>query len=172
MIATALTRPWPSRVRGRRWWPRLVRRRARAVDDAEGTGRRPADASDLHPLSPTADFVFTDPGVMSSHDAFGHPKALVATHRAYAAGQDSSNPDITPVDQDLSGLPRLDVHCGANELLSTEVDRLEVAAHRYGVPISVHRWPGWYIMADRLPEGRQVLDEAAAAIRKAITTVA
>jgi acetyl esterase/lipase len=66
------------------------------------------------------------------------------------------------------------VFAGEKELLRTEVDRLQQAANRAQVPISVHlvprMWHGWYVMADRLPEGRRVLESAGQAIRESVAS--
>jgi len=120
-------------------------------------------------LSPTVDFGFRDPAILRAKDAFVHPKFVIAGHAAYVNGNDASLPDLGPVSQDLRGLAPIHVLVGEDEILRTEVDRLKQAAQGQGVAIEVRTWSrmwhGWYVMADRLPEGRRALEEVGALIR-------
>jgi acetyl esterase/lipase len=123
-------------------------------------------------LSPTVDFGLRDPAIVRAKDAFVHPKFVIAGHAAYVNGNDASLPDIGPVYQDLRGLATIHVLVGEHELLRTEADRLKQAAQEQGVVIEVQMWPrmwhGWYVMADRLPEGRRALQAAGALIRASV----
>jgi acetyl esterase/lipase len=123
-------------------------------------------------LSPTVDFGLRDPAIVRAKDAFVHPKFVIAGHAAYVNGNDASLPDIGPVYQDLRGLATIHVLVGEHELLRTEADRLKQAAQEQGVVIEVQAWPrmwqGWYVMADRLPEGRRALQAAGALIRASV----
>ena len=123
-------------------------------------------------LSPTVDYGFRDPEILRAKDAFVHPTFVLTGHAAYVNGNDTSVPDLGPVDQDLRGLAPIHVLVGEHELLRTEVDRLARAAREQGVAIAVQTWPrmwhGWYVMADRLPEGRRALAEAGALIRAGV----
>jgi len=120
-------------------------------------------------LSPTVDFGFRDAAIWRANDPFVHPKFVIAGHAAYVHGNDASLPDLGPVYHDLRGLAPIHVLVGEHELLRTEVDRLKHAAQEQGVTIEVQTWPrmwhGWYVMADRLPEGRRALEDAGAVIR-------
>jgi acetyl esterase/lipase len=119
-------------------------------------------------LSPAVDYGAAE-RALGARDAFVHPRFVVAGHAAYVSGHDPSVADLAPVGQDLRGLAPLQVFVGEHELFRAEVDRLQDAARRQGVTIDVRIWPGmwhgWYVMADRLPEGRQALDAAGAAMR-------
>lgn len=123
-------------------------------------------------LSPTVDFGFRDSGVWRAKDAFVHPKFLIAGHAAYVDGNDVSLADLGPVYQDLRELAPIHVLVGEHEILRTEVDRLRHAAQEQGVTVEVLTWPrmwhGWYVMADRLPEGRRALEQAGALIRASV----
>lgn len=123
-------------------------------------------------LSPTVDFGFRDPGVWRAKDAFVHPKFVIAGHAAYVDGNDPSLADLGPVYQDLRELAPIHVLVGEHEILRTEVDRLRHAAQEQGVTVEVLTWPrmwhGWYVMADRLPEGRRALEQAGALIRASV----
>ena len=120
-------------------------------------------------LSPTVDYGFRDVGFLRAKDPFVHPQFVLVGHAGYVNGNDPSLPDLAPVDQDLRGLAPIHVLVGEREILRTEVDRLEQAARAQGVTVQVETWPqmwhGWYVMADRLPEGRQALKQAGALIR-------
>ncbi len=121
-------------------------------------------------LSPAVDYGIAERD-LGSRDAFVHPRFVVTGHTAYANGNDPSVADLSPVGQDLRSLAPIRVFVGENELVRSEVDRLQQAARTQGVTIEVRAWPGmwhgWYVMADRLPEGRQALWEAGALIRAA-----
>jgi epsilon-lactone hydrolase len=120
-------------------------------------------------LSPTVDYGFRDQGILRAKDAFVHPTFVLTGHAGYVNGNDTSLPDLGPVYQDLRGLAPIHVLVGEHEILRTETDRLTQAAQQQGVAIAVRTWPGmwhgWYVMADRLPEGRRALAEAGRLIR-------
>lgn len=124
-------------------------------------------------LSPTVDYGFRDAGILRAKDAFVHSKFVLVGHAGYVNGNDTSLPDLAPVDQDLRGLAPIHVLVGEGEILHTEVDRLEQAARAQGVTIQVQTWPrmwhGWYVMADQLPEGRRALKQAGALIRASLS---
>ena len=119
-------------------------------------------------LSPAVDYGVSVTALGSS-DAFVHPRFVVTGHAAYVHGHDPSVADLAPVGQDLRGLAPIHVFVGEHELFRAEVDRLRDAARAQGVAIEMWLWPGmwhgWYVMADRLPEGRRALAEAGALIR-------
>lgn len=123
-------------------------------------------------LSPTVDFGFRDPQVWRAKDAFVHPKFAIAGHAAYVDGNDVSLADLGPVYQDLRGLAPIHALVGEREMFRTEVDRLRHAAQEQGVTVEVMTWPrmwhGWYVMADRLPEGRRALERAGSLIRASV----
>ena len=120
-------------------------------------------------LSPTVDYGFRDRAIFRATDIFLDPHFAIAGHTAYVHGNDVSLPDLGPVYQDLRELAPIHVIVGERELLRTEVERLRRAAQEQGVTVVVRTWPrmwhGWYVMADRLPEGRRALEEAGALIR-------
>jgi acetyl esterase/lipase len=123
-------------------------------------------------LSPAVDYGVAE-RALGSTDAFVHPRFVVTGHAAYVNGNDPSVADLAPIGQDLRGLAPIHVLVGEHELLRTEVDRLQDVARAQGVAVQVRTWPrmwhGWYVMADRLPEGRQALQEAGAMIRASAT---
>src|SRR5438876_10687141 len=101
-------------------------------------------------LSPAVDYGVPE-RAFSMSDGFVHPRFVVTGHAAYANGGDPSGADLSPVGQDLRGLAPIQVFVGEHELVRSEVDRLQRAAHAQGVTIDVRTWPamwhGWYVMA-------------------------
>lgn len=126
-------------------------------------------------LSPTVDYAPVDGRSVRAHDAFVHPRFFELGHAEYVSGNDLSLPDLAPVRQDLRGLAPIHVLVGEREFLRADVDRLERAARPQGVAIQVETWPrmwhGWYVMADRLPEGRRALVRAGQVIRTAVRAI-
>lgn len=123
-------------------------------------------------LSPTVDYGFGDRAWLTSTDPFMDHTFIVLLHRAYIGRSDASSADVSPVTADLRGLAPIRVIVGERDIVRPEVERLVEAARRYDVEVGVKVWPsmwhGWYVMADRLPEGRQALDEVGVHIREAI----
>jgi len=123
-------------------------------------------------LSPVVDYGIAERD-LGTTDAFVHPRFVVTGHAAYVNGHDPSVADLAPVGQDLRGLAPIHVLVGQHELARPEVDRLQDAARAQGVTVEVRTWPGmwhgWYVMADRLPEGRHALHAAGAVIRASAT---
>jgi len=159
----------------------LSQRRLIVVGDSTGsvlalaTLLRARDAGLPQPLlcvllSPVVDYGVTEQA-FAANDAFVHPLFVVTGHTAYVNGTDTSVADLSPLGQDLRGLAPIHVVLGEHELVRPEVDRLREAAQAQGVGVDVRPWPGmwhgWYVMADRLPEGRQALQAAGAVIRAA-----
>jgi acetyl esterase/lipase len=85
--------------------------------------------------------------------------------RYYLGDTDPCNPLASPLYADLSGLPPLLVHVGANEVLLDDSTRLAARARAAGVPVELKIWPvvphAWQIAPQLIPEGRQSLREAA-----------
>jgi len=124
-------------------------------------------------LSPTVDYDMSESAAYG-HDAFVSRALVALGHKTYTGGADITGPDLSPVGHDLRGLAPIHVIVGEREFLRPHADRLVAAARAQGIDIGVRTWPamwhGWYVMADRLPEGRQALTEAAALIRSAART--
>ena len=121
-------------------------------------------------LSPTVDYGFTDQGIWDAQDVFGNPTLFKKMHQGYVAGADLRCADLTPIQENLAGLPQLEVFVGEAEILRKESDRLVEALEgvgRLNLHPAVGMWHGWYVMADVLPEGRATLRQAAESIAAA-----
>lgn len=72
-------------------------------------------------------------------------------------GVSERDPLASPLYADLTGLPPLLLHVGANEVLRDDTLRLAECAQAAGVRVSVRVWPavphGWQLMGNFVPEG-------------------
>jgi acetyl esterase/lipase len=126
-------------------------------------------------ISPVVDYSFRETNLWLTQDGFAHPGFTTKLHRHYVAGNDSTLPDLSPVDADLGGIAPLYILAGEHEIMRAEVDRLVRAAHLYNVPVEILLWPkvwhSWHALAPQLPEATQALETLGAAIhRQALIT--
>jgi len=89
--------------------------------------------------------------------------------RYYLGSADPRNPLASPLYADLSGLPPLLIHVGANEALRDDSTRLAEKARVAGVRVEIKVWPvvshAWQIAPHLIPEARQSLRECAEFLR-------
>jgi epsilon-lactone hydrolase len=82
----------------------------------------------------------------------------------YVGGADASNPQISPVFGDLSGLPPLLIQASSHEILLSDALRLARKAAIDGVPVTLEVTPGvphvFQGFAAVLDEGNAALDRA------------
>ena len=94
---------------------------------------------------------------------------VAPTARYYLGDTDPRNPLASPLYADLSGLPPLLIHVGADEVLRDDSTRLAERARAAGVPVELKIWPvvphAWQVAPHLIPEGRQSLQEAAKFLR-------
>ncbi|HKW62981.1 MAG TPA: alpha/beta hydrolase [Candidatus Acidoferrum sp.] len=85
--------------------------------------------------------------------------------RYYLGNADPRNPLASPLYADLSGLPPLLIHVGADECLRDDSTRVAEKARAAGVPVELKIWSvvphAWQLALQVLPEARQSLREAA-----------
>ena len=88
----------------------------------------------------------------------------------YLGDADPRNPLASPLYADLSGLPPLLIHVGADECLRDDSTRMAEKARAAGVPVELKVWPvvphAWQLAVQILPEARQSLRETAEFLRK------
>ena len=88
------------------------------------------------------------------------------------SGVDVCNPLVSPLYGDLTGLPPLLLHVGADEVLRDDSVRFAARAQAAQVEVTLRVWPVvphvWQLMAQFLPEGRQSLQEAITFIAQAM----
>jgi monoterpene epsilon-lactone hydrolase len=84
-------------------------------------------------------------------------------------GASATDPRVSPLYADPSGLPPLLIQVGADEVLRDDSTRFAAKAARAGVDVTSRIWPavphGWQIFAPVLPEARDALREASDFIR-------
>ena len=89
----------------------------------------------------------------------------------YAGDADPADPRLSPLRADLSGLPPVLVHAGADEPLAAQVREFQRKAAAAGVEITLdlweHMWHTWHY--HDLPEADQALAEAAAFLAAQLT---
>jgi monoterpene epsilon-lactone hydrolase len=88
------------------------------------------------------------------------------TARYYLGAADPRDPLASPLYANLSGLPPLLIHVGADEVLRDDSTRLAERARAAGVPVEIKIWAvvphAWQLAPDRIPEARQSFQETAA----------
>ncbi|HKW61929.1 MAG TPA: alpha/beta hydrolase [Candidatus Acidoferrum sp.] len=90
--------------------------------------------------------------------------------RYYLGDTDPRNPLASPFYADLSGLPPLLIHVGADECLRDDSTRVAEKAKAAGVPVELKIWPivphAWQLALQVLPEARQSLRETSEFLSK------
>jgi epsilon-lactone hydrolase len=89
--------------------------------------------------------------------------------RYYLGDADPRNPLASPLYADLTGLPPLLIHVGADEVLRDDSTRLAERARAAGVHVELKIWPvvphAWQLVPHLVPEARQSLRESAEFLR-------
>jgi len=122
-------------------------------------------------LSPWTDLAVTGKSIVTNDAAdplfFGRWVAPIARH--YLGDTPATDPLVSPVYADLTGLPPLLIQVGDTEVLLDDSRRVAENATRAGVTAMLRIWPGvphgWQIFAPILPEARAALREASVFIR-------
>jgi epsilon-lactone hydrolase len=123
-------------------------------------------------FSPWTDLAATGESVRTNarRCAIFHGPAIAPTARLYLAAADPRDPLASPLYADLSGLPPLLVHVGANETLRDDSTRLAEKARAASVGVELKVWPVvphvWQLAPDKIPEARQSLRESAEFLRR------
>jgi epsilon-lactone hydrolase len=114
-------------------------------------------------LSPWADMDGAAPSRTANrrHDPLIPPAKLAWLGAYYADGRDPSDPMLSPVHGDYTGLPPLMVIYSASEILADDARRVVARARECGVEVRAQCWEGvihaFPVFADVLPEGRAAL---------------
>jgi epsilon-lactone hydrolase len=123
-------------------------------------------------FSPWTDLAATGESVRTNarRCAMFHGPAVGPTARLYLGDADPRNPLASPLYADLSGLPPLVIHVGADETLRDDSTRLAEKARAAGVTVELKVWPVvphvWQLAPHLIPEARQSLRETADFLRK------
>lgn len=111
-----------------------------------GAGRRLPGGLVL--FSPWTDMTMSGPsyGERAAIDPMLTTNYIDAVRRAYAAGEDFSHPELSPLFGDLSGFPRTLVQVGDHEILFSDAQRLAEALRRQNVPARLEVSEGmWHV---------------------------
>jgi monoterpene epsilon-lactone hydrolase len=122
-------------------------------------------------FSPWTDLAATGDSVRTNADrcAMFSGTDIAPTAHFYLGDTDPRDPLASPLYADLSGLPPLLIHVGADEVLRDDSTRLAERARAADVPVELKIWPvvphAWQLATHLIPEGRQSLREAGAFLR-------
>jgi monoterpene epsilon-lactone hydrolase len=125
-------------------------------------------------FSPWTDLAATGNSVRTNNDrcAMFEGAGIAFSARYYLGDTDPRNPLASPLYADLSGLPPLLIHVGADEVLLDDSTRLAERARAAGVRVDLKIWPvvphAWQLVPHLVPEARQSLKESAAFFRAQI----
>ena len=120
-------------------------------------GLRPPVAAALS--SPWVDLAATGASMRENEnrDPLFTRKDILLGARAVLGRQSARNPLASPIYADLSGLPPMLIHVGADEVLRDDSTRLVARARQAGVDAQLEIWPcvphAWQLMSF-LPEAR------------------
>ncbi len=99
---------------------------------------------------------------------FNGPDIGPSAHH-YLGSADARNPLASPLYADLTGLPPLLIHVGADECLRDDSTRIAEKACAAGVAVELKIWPvvphAWQLAPHKIPEARQSLRESAEFLR-------
>jgi epsilon-lactone hydrolase len=118
-------------------------------------------------FSPATDFAGTGASLHENgrRDPMFRPEILERFRSAYLGGADPTNPLVSPLYADLTGLPPLFIEVGQSEVLRDDGVRLAERARSAGVQAQVKVWPVvphvWQMADTFIPEARRSLDAAA-----------
>ena len=118
-------------------------------------------------FSPWTDLAATGDSIRTNSDrcAIFNGLDVAASARYYLGDTDPRNPLASPLYADLSGLPPLLIHVGADEVLRGDSTRLAERARAAGVSVEQKIWPvvphAWQLAPHLIPEARQSLRESA-----------
>ena len=122
-------------------------------------------------FSPWTDLAATGDSIRTNTDrcAMFEGAGVAYSARYYLGDTDPRNPLASPLYADLTGLPPLLIHVGADEVLRDDSTRLAERARAAGVAVELKIWPvvphAWQLVPHLVPEARQSLRESAAFLR-------
>ncbi|MBV9331216.1 MAG: alpha/beta hydrolase [Alphaproteobacteria bacterium] len=103
-------------------------------------------------------------------DAIFDPRMFDSVGKHYFPGGDATDPFLSPLRGEFSGLPPTLIQCSREEMLRDDSVLLAEKLESAGVEVKLEVWPrvfhAWQIMADLLPEARKAIDGIAAFVSR------
>lgn len=103
-------------------------------------------------------------------DPIASGQSLTMSATAYLQGQDPTEPSVSPLFADLTGLPPLMIECGSEEVLLDDARRLAAKARADGVDVTFEVADGlphvYQYFASFLPDAQASIDRSGAFIGK------
>ncbi|MGH2637731.1 MAG: alpha/beta hydrolase [Rhabdochlamydiaceae bacterium] len=126
-------------------------------------------------ICPTVDLTFSSDSIKRNEEKdWIRIDRIDFAARNYYRGQDPTNPLISPLYGNLSGLPPLLIQVGSSEMLRDEAVAIAEKAKESGVSVSLEEWPEmihcWHFFASKIPEGREAIDHIGKFLRKTLKT--
>lgn len=128
-----------------------------------------SQSAGIYCMSPWTDISLSGETVFSKRDqevVLCNPEILKTAANDYAAGQERTNPLMSPLFANLQDLPQILIHTGTDEVLLDDSRRFHALACLQGVECKLKIWDGmwhvWPLFARfGLPEARLAIYEAA-----------
>jgi acetyl esterase/lipase len=123
-------------------------------------------------IAPWVDLTLSQPSILKNIDRSPmlFLREMQAWARIYAGDFSVTDPLISPLFADLSGLPPLLIQVSDTEVLVDEDTLLAQNAQKAGVPVDFHIWKGlihvWHVYWRYLPQAREAITEIAEFIHR------
>ena len=106
------------------------------------------------------------------HDPWFSPEDLPHVTRYYCDSTDLTNPLVSPVYADLSGLPRTLIQVGNDEILLSDSERMAAQMRAAGDDVTIDVWPGmwhvWQMFIGLMPESKAAVEKLGAFIDESL----
>lgn len=126
-------------------------------------------------FSPWTDLAATGESIVknSARCAMFEGEKIGPSAKLYLGDTDPRDPIASPLYADLTGLPPMLIHVGADEVLLDDSTRLAERAKAAGVHVDLKIWPvvphAWQLAPAKIPEARESLRESAEFLRSTMT---
>ena len=116
-------------------------------------------------MSPVVDLLFAGDSLTKNKESDWLTRARLETIRTlYLGGIDPADPHASPVQANLSGLPRLYIQAGSGELMYEDISAFAKKAIWAGTQVRFEVWEGmfhsWQIFGRQIPEARDAVARA------------